>query len=162
MLIREMTGQESRDMLSRLGMGRLACTRDNRPYIVPVYFAYASDRLYGFATFGRKIEWMRLNPHVCVEADEVRSHFEWQSVIVIGRYEEFPDTAEYKDQRTQAQALLERRFLWWQTAYAAKQTRKRVQQSSPVLYCVHIEEITGHSASPDPTETAAGFTRRPV
>jgi uncharacterized protein len=115
MLIREMSGQECCDLLARLGVGRLACARDNRPYIVPVYFAYEPDRLYGFATFGQKIEWMRSNPQVCMEADEVRSHFDWQSVIVIGRYEEFPDTAEYKDSRTQARALLEKRFLWWQT-----------------------------------------------
>ena len=159
MLIRDMTSQECRNLLARLGVGRLACARDNQPYIVPVYFAYEPDRLYGFATLGRKIEWLRSNPLVCVEADEVRDHFEWQSVIVMGRYEEYPDTPKYKELRIQAQALLEKRSLWWQTAYAANQARSHASQAAPVFYCVHIEEITGHRASPDPTETAAGFVR---
>ena len=58
-----------------------------------------------------------------------------------------------------AQSLMERRYLWWQTAYAANQVRTNRGQATPVFYCVHIEEITGHRASPDPTEIAAGFTR---
>jgi nitroimidazol reductase NimA-like FMN-containing flavoprotein (pyridoxamine 5'-phosphate oxidase superfamily) len=158
MLIRDMSSQECRDLLARLGTGRLACTRGNQPYIVPVYFVYEPDRLYGFATLGQKIEWMRSNPLVCVEADEVRSHFDWQSVIVLGRYEEYPNTPEYKESRSQAYALLEKRFLWWQTAFAANQVRSRARKGAPVFYCVHIEEITGRRAIPDPTEREGGFT----
>ena len=67
----------------RLGYGRLACACNNRPYIVPIYFVYDDDRLYCFSTLGRKIEWMRENPLVCVEADEVRGHDDWTSVIVL-------------------------------------------------------------------------------
>jgi uncharacterized protein len=52
---------------------------------MPIYFAYQPDRLYGFSSVGRKIEWMRANPRVCVEADEVTDHFHWTSVIVSGR-----------------------------------------------------------------------------
>jgi uncharacterized protein len=159
LLITEMSNQECRDLLARSGSGRLACSRENQPYIVPVYFVYEPDHLYGFATLGRKIEWMRLNPRVCVEADEVQSHFEWRSVVVLGRYEEFPDISEYRDARAQALALLEKRFLWWQTAYGASQTRGSTGHAVPVLYCIHIEEITGHRASPDTVETAAGFIR---
>ena len=158
MLIQEMDAHECRQLLVREGKGRLACAHQNQPYIVPVYLAYEPDHLYGFATFGQKIEWMRSNPLVCVEVDEFRSHFEWQSVIVVGRYEEYPDTSEYKDLRLQAQALLERRYLWWQTAYAANQARSHASHPAPVFYCVHIGEITGRRASPDPTEMAAGFT----
>jgi nitroimidazol reductase NimA-like FMN-containing flavoprotein (pyridoxamine 5'-phosphate oxidase superfamily) len=124
-----------------------------------VYFAYEPDRLYDFATLGRKIEWLRSNPLVRVEADEVRSHFEWQSVIVLGRYKEYPDTPKYKELRIQAQALLEKRYLSWQTAYAPNQARSHARQAAPVFYSIHIEEITGHHASPDPIETATGFTR---
>jgi uncharacterized protein len=159
MLIRDLNNQECRDLLTRLGLGRLACAQNNQPYIIPVYFAYEPDRLYGFATRGQKIEWMRSNPLVCIEADEVRSHFEWRSVIVLGRYEEYPDSVQYKESRAQAQAVLEKRFLWWQTAYAANQARGTGHPAAPVFYCIHIEEITGRSASPDQTETAAGFTR---
>ena len=88
MLIQEMSPHGCRDLLARLGLGRLGCARNNQPYIIPIYFAYEPDRLYGFSTVGQKIEWMRANPLVCVEADEVVNHNDWASVIVLGRYEE--------------------------------------------------------------------------
>jgi uncharacterized protein len=66
MLITKMRIGECRDMLARLDFGRLACVSNNRPYIVPIYFSYDAERLYSFSTLGRKIEWMRENPLVCV------------------------------------------------------------------------------------------------
>jgi nitroimidazol reductase NimA-like FMN-containing flavoprotein (pyridoxamine 5'-phosphate oxidase superfamily) len=54
MLIRDMNAQECRNLLTRLGVGRLACSHDDQPNIMPVYFASEPDRLYGFPTFGRK------------------------------------------------------------------------------------------------------------
>jgi nitroimidazol reductase NimA-like FMN-containing flavoprotein (pyridoxamine 5'-phosphate oxidase superfamily) len=150
--VKKMKPQECGELLARLGFGRLACARDNQPYILPIYFAYEPERLYGFATFGRKIEWMRLNPLVCVQADEIRSQNNWASVIVRGRYEELLDTPEYAKQRNQVQALLGKRSLWWQPGYAASQVRGLSKPTKPVFYCIHIEEMTGLRASRDSVE----------
>jgi len=158
MLVRELSKQECHELLARLGYGRLACVRENQPYIVPIYFAYEGDCLYGFATMGKKIEWMRANPRVCVEADEVRSHNEWSSVIIQGRYQEYPDTPEHAKLRQRAQSALEKRTLWWQTGFAAAQTRTQFDRDIPVFYCVHIEEISGHCASADPVEARNHLT----
>jgi len=94
MLVSEMGRHESSDILARVGFGRLACAHENQPYIVPIYFAYEPDHLYGFATMGQKIEWMRLNPLVCVEVDEIHSDVDWTSIVVKGRYEELPEDAK--------------------------------------------------------------------
>jgi hypothetical protein len=148
-----MSRQECEDLLARLAFGRLACARDNQPYIAPMYFASEPGHLYGFATMGQKIAWMRLNPLVCVEADQVLSHTEWSSVIVRGRYEEFPDIPEYSNRRQQAQSMLEKaRSLWWQTGVAAAQTRRDFDRDITTFYCIHIEEISGRCASHDPVE----------
>jgi nitroimidazol reductase NimA-like FMN-containing flavoprotein (pyridoxamine 5'-phosphate oxidase superfamily) len=148
-----MSRPECVELLARLGFGRLACARDNQPYIAPIYFASDPGHLYGFTTMGQKIAWMRLNPLVCVEADEVLSHTKWSSVIVRGRYEEFPDTPEYFDRRQQAQSLLEKaRSLWWQTGVAAAQTRRDFDRDITAFYCIHIEEISGRCASADPVQ----------
>src|ERR1700692_2033532 len=40
MLITKMRSRECREMVTRLGYGRLACASNNRPYIVPLYFSY--------------------------------------------------------------------------------------------------------------------------
>ncbi|MFY9532213.1 MAG: pyridoxamine 5'-phosphate oxidase family protein [Candidatus Acidiferrales bacterium] len=148
MRIDKMSLQECRNLLARVGFGRLACARKNQPYILPVYFAYEPDHLYGFSTMGRKIEWMRLNPLVCVQADEVLNRQNWASVIVLGRFKELRDTPEYVKERNQAQSLLGKRSLWWQPGYAASQARSGRKPASPVLYCIHAEEITGLRATP--------------
>jgi nitroimidazol reductase NimA-like FMN-containing flavoprotein (pyridoxamine 5'-phosphate oxidase superfamily) len=124
MLISEMTRQECCDLLARLGFGRLACAYENQPYIVPTYFAYEPEHLYGFA--------------------------EWASVVVRGRYEELPEKPGYDSKmRQQAEVLLRKRFMWWQTGVAAAQTREQSNRGIPVFYCIHIEKVTGHRASRD-------------
>ena len=144
-----MEDMECRNTLRRLGFGRLGCARDNQPYIVPIYFAYEPDHLYGFATFGQKIEWMRSNPRVCVQADEVLGNDNWTSVVALGRYEELPDTPVYAKERSNAQALLEKRAMWWQTSYVAATIRGHPEAPSPVFYCIRVDQISGLRASPE-------------
>jgi nitroimidazol reductase NimA-like FMN-containing flavoprotein (pyridoxamine 5'-phosphate oxidase superfamily) len=140
-------------MLTRISFGRLACARDNQPYVVPIYFAYGPDLLYGFTTVGQKIEWMRTNPKVCVEVDEVVSHFQWTSVIVMGRYQELPNTPEFRSERQNALVALEKRLLWWQTAIATRQLPTRHEDAEPLFYCIRIDSMTGHRAFPDAVES---------
>jgi uncharacterized protein len=94
MMIRETSREECLRVLARARLARLACAHENQPYVVPVYLAYdeASECLYGFTTPGQKVEWMRANPLVCVEVDEIVTYDQWVSVIVSGRYEELPAT----------------------------------------------------------------------
>lgn len=158
MIISEMSGEECRALLARLEFGRLASAHRNQPYIVPIYFAYERDCLYGFTTLGRKVEWMRVNPLVCVEVDEIVSHFRWSSVVVLGHYEELPDTPAYTGARLQAQLRLEKRALWWQTAYAANRVRSEPHPASAIFYCIHMEEITGRKATADPVESSVGLS----
>jgi hypothetical protein len=87
-----MTDGECRAMLARRNVARFACAVNNQPYIVPIHIELEGDSLYGHATRGQEIEWMRQNPLVCLESDELISHGQWASVIVSGRYEELPNT----------------------------------------------------------------------
>ncbi|MGL4554183.1 MAG: pyridoxamine 5'-phosphate oxidase family protein [Gemmataceae bacterium] len=88
-----MSSDECFRVLARGRLSRLGCARENQPYVVPVYLAYdePSECLYGYSTVGQKVEWMRANPLVCVEVDEVAAHDRWVSVIALGRFEELPD-----------------------------------------------------------------------
>ena len=117
-LIQELSSEASLDLLARTRLGRLACSQGGQPYIVPVYFAYADHTLYGFTTVGKKVEWMRANPLVCVEVDEVVSPERWTSVLAFGRYEELPDAPEWRSARAFAHKLLQRSCVWWEPAYA--------------------------------------------
>lgn len=93
MVIREMSRAECFEMLRGERLARLACANDNQPYIIPVYLGFdeATNSLYGFTTLGQKIEWMRINPKVCVEVDVINAGRDWTSVIATGRFEELTD-----------------------------------------------------------------------
>jgi uncharacterized protein len=148
-LIQELTRQASLDLLARTHLGRLACTQGARPYVVPIYFAYNNGYLYSFSTVGQKIEWMRANPLVCVEADEVVSPEQWVSVVVFGRYEELPDMPEWQSARTVAYTLLQRNASWWEPAYVKTILHGTQRALVPVFYRIHGLQITGHRATPD-------------
>jgi len=159
MLITQLTAEECRELLARTGFGHLGCARNNEPYVVPIYFAYAAEYLYGFSTFGRKIEWMRANRTVCVEVEEIASLDSWASVIITGQYQELHNMAEDNSERQRAYSLLEQRQLWWQIAKAAGELRT-TQPLPTIFYRIHIDTITGHRAAPDdPTEFPKGRPR---
>jgi len=77
MLVHPLTSEQCHDVLSRAHLARLACSRADQPYVVPVSFAYDSDSqcLFSFSAVGKKIEWMRENPKVCLEIDDVEDQF---------------------------------------------------------------------------------------
>jgi nitroimidazol reductase NimA-like FMN-containing flavoprotein (pyridoxamine 5'-phosphate oxidase superfamily) len=148
MLIQEMTKEASLEFLARKRLGRLACERGGQPYITPIYFAHANNCLYCFSTVGQKIEWMRLNPLVCVEADEMESQQKWCSVVVFGRYEELPKTPEYQDARQSAYSLLQRHPWWWEPGYGPTILHGKERALEPVYFRVHVGQVSGRRATP--------------
>lgn len=155
MVIYEMSLEECRKVLERESFGRLACAHRNQPYVVPIDFAYQGEYLYGFATVGQKIEWMRANPCVCLEIDTVTTRDQWLSVIVMGLYEELPDTPEQEKNVLDAYELIRKRALWWQPGYVSALHRGPSQPFTPVFYRIRIDKVTGRRAFPDPAEAAA-------
>lgn len=149
MVIQDMTLEECRRALAQVRLARLACEMDDQPYVVPLYLAYDGTKLFGFATMGYKIDCMRANPLVCVEVDDIKSHSEWMSVLVFGRYEELPDTPDNQAARSHAYKLLEQRAMWWEPASIGVEHREYPESSSPIFYCIHIDRMSGRRASPD-------------
>ena len=149
MLIEETTTQASLDLLARMRLGRLACAQGLQPYVVPFYFAYHDGHLYSFTTVGQKIDWMRANPLVCVEADEVVSPHQWMSVVVFGRYEELPKTPEWRSEREFAWRLLQQFAMWWEPGYV-----KTTFTAQSARWCrsstAFTSRITGHRATLEP------------
>ncbi|MGA2237368.1 MAG: pyridoxamine 5'-phosphate oxidase family protein [Terriglobales bacterium] len=142
MVINEMTEKECRDILVRTSIGRLGCSQDNQPYVVPIFLAYEPDYCYVLSTFGQKIEWMRANPKVCIEIDEIANESDWVSVILNGHYEELPEP-QYIDERAHARKLLEERYLWWQNALGERQLKLGDALITPMFFRVHIDSMTG-------------------
>jgi len=124
---------------------------------VPFYFAYHYNHLYSFSTVGQKIEWMRANPLVCVEADEVVTAHKWMSVIVSGHYEELLDKPEWRSEREFAWRLLQQYAMWWEPGHAKTIAQGTERLLAPVFYRIHVARITGRRATLEPVVPDTGL-----
>jgi len=181
MVIHEMSHEECIQVLAGTRLARLGCARDNQPYVLPVYLTYdvlpgGEPCFYGFTTPGQKIEWMRANPMVCVEVDDVTAHDQWVSVIAFGRYEELPEPSgnnheglrahqvvqfgRYEgaagpnsdDPQMRAHQVLKAQAMWWEpacTVGAARAHHDPAEPLAPLYYRVRLDRVTGHRATPD-------------
>ena len=148
MLIQSMTRQASNEILERAKLGRLGCAREGQPYVTPILFAYSGNHLYSFSTLGQKVEWMRTNPLVCLEVEEITSREDWATVIVFGRYEELPDTPAYEADRQRAYDLLRRRPAWWEPGFVRTVLDGKERSLEPVYFRISIDTVNGHRGIP--------------
>jgi len=152
MVITQMTEEECRAFLASSSLGRLGCSLDSQPYVVPIYFAYEPDFIYVLSTLGQKNEWMRANPKVCLEVDEIANQSQWVSVIAIGRYQELPEP-QFTAEREHARTLLGKRKLWWQNPLGERQLRLGDHAIAPLFFRIHVDSITGLRATGGPAES---------
>ncbi|NNE97900.1 MAG: pyridoxamine 5'-phosphate oxidase family protein [Pyrinomonadaceae bacterium] len=132
-----------REILEQNRTARLACSFNDQPYIVPITFVFdGNDCLYALSAVGRKIKWMRENPLVCLELDKIENQYDWTSLVIFGRYQELPDSPEFRAERDLAHKLLSKYPMWWQPALDAEHLREEITEK-PIYFRIHIEDITG-------------------
>jgi uncharacterized protein len=139
---------ECSDLLNRVSIGRLACSLNDQPYIVPVAFSYEDNCIYIFSTAGKKIKWMRQNPKVSLQADEIGSRSNWYSVIVTGTYFELNET-RYTAQREHAREQLAQYSSWWQIPLAERRETTNDLSVEPVFFRIDIGSMTGLRTIPE-------------
>ncbi len=146
MIIRNMTEVECAALLDRVRLGRLACSHDGQPYVVPFHFVHRDNRLYAFSVPGKKIDMMRANPKVCVLAEEHGPARQWKTVVVNGVFEEFPDRIGSKIARDHAWSLLSKHAAWWEPG-----ALKPIGSTPPiagevVFFAIQIEKLSGRES----------------
>lgn len=129
--------------------GRLGCARDDHPYVVPISFVVADGYAYSFSLPGKKLNLMRDNPHVCLQIDRVNDADDWTSVVVVGRFEELPDTLELRSERRRAHALLRSRPMWWEPGATPPEGSAGVA-GAPVYYRISMDHVSGRRGIPSP------------
>ena len=146
MLIHKLSAPECEEVLVRSELGRLACAHDGQPYVIPIHFAFDADRtcLYSFSMVGQKIDWMRANPKVCVEVEEITDKNNWNTVLVFGRYQEITDADSDADARRRASERFQERPEWWFPAAAKLPSRER---HALVIYRIQVDRLSGRRAS---------------
>jgi nitroimidazol reductase NimA-like FMN-containing flavoprotein (pyridoxamine 5'-phosphate oxidase superfamily) len=149
MRIVAMSKSECKELLRRASLGRLGCSLHDQPYVVPVGFAYGKDdRIYLFSTVGKKIEYLRQNPRVCLQTDEIGSSTNWLSVVVEGNYVELQEP-QYTAERQYAIEQLSDYSSWWKTPLAQRREKTEDISVEPVFFRIEITAISGLRATAD-------------
>lgn len=139
---------ECEQLLGRVSIGRLACSLNDQPYVVPVCFAYEPEWLYVFSTLGKKIEWMRENPKVCLQVDEIANPSNWISVVINGTYLELHEP-QYAVEKEQARKHLEQVLQWWLAPMAERREQTSDLLIQPVFFRIDIESMSGLRGIPE-------------
>ena len=92
--VEDMAPAEMHTLLQRESYGHLGCSRDGRPYVVPMQYAYDGKELYFFTTEGMKTQFIEANPKVCLQVEEITDSTHWRSVMVIGQAEQLTKADE--------------------------------------------------------------------
>jgi nitroimidazol reductase NimA-like FMN-containing flavoprotein (pyridoxamine 5'-phosphate oxidase superfamily) len=156
MLVHQLTDDECREFLKQTNLGRLACSRDDQPYIVPIYFDFDGADVYSFAIRGTKIAWMESNSKVCLEVDDILDQYNWTSVLVFGQYEELVESPEYEELRARARQLFQKRPEWWLPAAGKVPAH---DEQVPVVYRIRPASMNGRRAVRHETAAAAAARR---
>jgi len=122
---------------------------DGQPYIVPIHVDFADGSLYGYSTMGQKINWMRVNPLVCLEIEEFTGYKQWSTLVVFGQYEELVDTPVNAYARSLAEHLFQRHPTWWEPGSVPLAGHPR---RTPILFRILINRMSGRQAKPDASE----------
>jgi uncharacterized protein len=120
----------------------------DQPYIVPVAYSYESDCIYIFSTVGKKVKWMRQNPKVCLQADEMGTGSSWVSVIVTGTYLELSES-QYPSQREHAMEQLAQYSEWWRNPLAQRREQTSDLSIETVFFRIDISSMSGLRGMPE-------------
>jgi hypothetical protein len=134
----EPLGKEDAQALLRANhYGRLGCSINGEPYVVPLNYLYIGDDIYIHSLPGLKIRAMREMPSVCLQVDEVKDAYNWRSVIAFGDYEEITEPEERE--RIMGAMFQSLPHL---TPVESKMTKG---QDEAIVFCIRIKRLTGVS-----------------
>jgi len=130
---------EMHALLQRESFGHLACARNNRPYVVPMHYAYDGKNLFFFTTQGMKTQFIDANPQVCLQVEEITDSTHWRSVMVIGKAEQITRNEEMQ----QAMKLITERNPALTPAISATEVDASGRAVDIALYRIVPELIDG-------------------
>jgi uncharacterized protein len=145
MNIQEISYQDCITLIKKQWLARLACANGNIPYVVPVQYACADERLYVFTLPGKKLDIMRRNPNVCLQIDQIKSRQSWKSVVIDARFIDL-DVDECREEKHQAWSLLARHMDWWEPGALKPPSRLADAASKThIFFALDIVDVSGRA-----------------
>ena len=132
---------DSRALLARNHVGRLAFSYHDRVDIQPIHYVYDNEWLLGRTGVGSKLVKLAHHPWCAFEVDEVHGLFHWDSVVVHGSFTMLDPKIGSSDLYARALDLL-RRFIPGTLSVGDPAPERAI------LFAIHIDELRGRSARP--------------
>ena len=134
---RVLSSDECTSLLSAARYGRLALSKDNQPYVVPMSYVYQDGKLYLHSRgMGKKVEYATNNPWVCFQIDVLEKEH-WSSVVVSG-ISHLSDSVEAK------QKMFDAFTKKGQGGHAGKKfSREELEKMPMTIWEIEILEMTG-------------------
>jgi nitroimidazol reductase NimA-like FMN-containing flavoprotein (pyridoxamine 5'-phosphate oxidase superfamily) len=136
-----LTAAECHEVLSRNNLGRLAFLNANRVDIEPVSYVDADSWLFMRSAHGAKLDALGHTPYVAFEVDEVKSPFDWRSVVARGTIYLIADDGRHVDRETVDRAVQALRSFQPEALGDDDPTPFR-----RTVYGLHIDLLTGRKA----------------
>ena len=137
-MITELGPKEAEELLREQRLGRLGCTVDNEPYVVPVNYLFGEDGcIYIHTLPGQKVNQLRSNPRACLQVDDIADDYNGRSVIAYGSYEEVTE----EEEREQRLAALFRHL----PHLSPVESRMKSGREQAILFRIRVDRITGIS-----------------
>ena len=140
-IFRQLTEAECTKLLTGNHVGRLAFSEESRVDIEPIHYVYVDGAVFGRTSDGSKVEALRHRPWVAFEVDEVRSMFDWKSVVVHGTIY-FLET----DGTTADHQRFERAIDMLRTFMPETLTADDPVPWRGLVFVLHPNEVTGRAA----------------
>lgn len=139
--IRDLSREESLEILRAGNVGRIAFTLHDRVDIAPVNYVTDAQWIFGRTSSGTKLGMLLHNPWCAFETDNVRGLFDWTSVVVKGTFSLLDPETGSPDTFAHAERLLEQLVEGTFTEHDPTPHRNFV-------FGIFVREITGRSAMP--------------
>ena len=137
----ELPWHDCEALLRRNHVGRLAFTFHDRVDIEPISYVFADGWIYARTSPGTKHAIVHHHPWVAFEVDEIRSRFDWKSVVVHGTiYFLEPQMGEKERESYDAAVAVLR------SADADALTSGDTTPHRQALFRIHADEVTGRGA----------------
>ena len=141
--VKQMPDSQIEGLLARVNYGHLACSLNDRPYIVPVNYVYHKPDIYIYTTEGLKTGIIKANPHVCLQVEEVVDNEDWQSVIVNGVAEPITNVRE----REEIVKLIRSANPTLSPAISIKWLDNWIKENIEVIYRIKPQTVNGRSTA---------------
>ena len=93
-MIRQLTKDETTDLLEGCAYGHFGYVDGKAPTVVPINFAFKGNKLFIHTYEGTKLNCIRDNPAVCLQVEKIHSPTAWKSVVIHGKAKELSGKAE--------------------------------------------------------------------